>query len=75
VNQERSAAELKLLLAKAESEITRMAATIAGLEEELNMLRGNPPLVKPSADNNNLSTSPTAAEALPSISRLQSMAS
>jgi len=47
-NVEKSAAELKLMLAKAAREIKRLKIYIGGLEEELFVLRGDTPTITPS---------------------------
>jgi kinesin family member 5 len=48
VNEEKSAAELQIMLDKAGSEIEQLRIYIAGLEEELYALRGDTPTIVPS---------------------------
>jgi len=61
INQERSVAELKLLLGKAEKEIETLQATIGTLEDELEAYRdgGAPPPPRPTGTK---ATAPTGTE-------------
>lgn len=74
VNQERSVAELKLLLAKSEQEISRLNATIAALSDEIRLLKGGaPPSTKIDLSDEDFTLPSGEHASLPNVVRLQSI--